>query len=459
MIEKDLSKYSGLFRNYTELRMQENTQVAVSMVQGNLIGNSRSTTSGISARVFNEGTWGFSSSPDWKDTDVKKVIEAAAENARFLSTRVKGLAGVLPGRPAKMTHVFSTRKPRYSQKQLIEFVQNLDNYILTKYPELQSRVVQISTLDMEKRLLTSDGTESLSLIPRSFVMVSLTTMADGQPVDLYKPFGGLGNIEDNLNKPEDLYSEIDKLHENLMQKAEGVYPDAGVCDCVMDADLAGILAHEAIGHTTEADFVMNGSIAAEYMDKKVASPLITLIDYAHHNNGELCPQPVYIDDEGVEAEDTVIIKDGILKSYMHNRESAAHFGVEPTGNARAYSFSDEPLIRMRNTAMVPGISKLEEMIFSIDKGYYLVQPSNGQADSTSEFMFGIRMGYEIINGKIGKAIKDTTIAGVAFDVLETVSMVSDEMKWASSGMCGKKQPMPVGMGGPAIKCKVNIGGR
>ena len=44
-------------------------------------------------------------------------------------------------------------------------------------------------------------------------------------------------------------------------------------------------------------------------------------------------------------------------------------------------------------------------------------------------------------------------------MLKTVDMLSDEMIWASSGMCGKKQPMPVGMGGPAVKCRVNIGGR
>jgi len=133
--------------------------------------------------------------------------------------------------------------------------------------------------------------------------------------------------------------------------------------------------------------------------------------------------------------------------------------MKATGNARAYRFSDEPLIRMRNTAILPGKSKLEDMISSIDNGYYLVKPSNGQADSTSEFMFGIVKGYKIENGKITDAIKDTTISGVAFDVLQSISMVSSDMSWSAAGMCGKKQPIPVGMGGPAVKCKINIGGK
>ncbi len=88
-----------------------------------------------------------------------------------------------------------------------------------------------------------------------------------------------------------------------------------------------------------------------------------------------------------------------------------------------------------------------------------MKSSNGEADSTSEFMFGVVMGYEIKNGKLGKAIKDTTISGIAFDMLKTVTMISDDMAWSCSGMCGKKQMIPVGMGGPAIKCQVNIGGK
>jgi TldD protein len=166
-----------------------------------------------------------------------------------------------------------------------------------------------------------------------------------------------------------------------------------------------------------------------------------------------------VDDEGTAAEDVMLIEKGILTGYMHNKHSARHFNAKPTGNARAFTYRDEPLIRMRNTAILPGTSKLEDMIASIEDGYYLIQPSNGQADTTSEFMFGIVLGYEIKNGKLGRAIKDTTISGVAFDVLQNVTMVSDDMTWSCAGMCGKKQLIPVGMGGPAVKTKINIGGR
>jgi TldD protein len=244
-----------------------------------------------------------------------------------------------------------------------------------------------------------------------------------------------------------------------MQKREGVYSRAGLRKCVLGPELAGMLAHEAIGHTVEADIVQGGSIAGNYMDKEVASELVSMVDFAHTAFGKPCPLPVYVDDEGTIAEDAVLIENGILKSYMHSKESARHFGVKPLGNARGFLFSDEPLIRMRNTAVLPGKSKLDDMIAGVDEGYYLVKTGNGQADTTSEFMFSVDMGYEIKNGKIGKALRETTISGVAFEMLKTVDMISDDIVWECAGFCGKKQPMTVGMGGPAIRCDLNIGGR
>ena len=353
----------------------------------------------------------------------------------------------------------TTQVSRNTQKQWIDFLKDIDNYIQNKYSHLTSRTIVLAGLDMEKSLLTSSGSTSYSMTPRGIMYVSLNMEKNGEPIELMDVFGGLGQLEDHFLDPTQFYSDIDNLADHLSRKADGVYADAGMKDVILDADLAGILAHEAIGHTTEADLVMGGSVAGEYMGRQVSSELVTLIDYANSVDGKTCPVSVYIDDEGTPSEDTVIIKDGELKSFMHNKDSARHFETKPTGNARAYAFSDEPLIRMRNTAIEPGTNTLEEMIAAIDNGYYLMKSSNGQADSTSEFMFGVPLGYEIKGGKLGNAIKDTTISGVAFEVLKTIDMISSDMTWSAGGMCGKKQWIPVGMGGPANKCQVNIGGR
>lgn len=462
-----IGRFSSGFSEYTELRVQENRSLRISLLNGDVVGNSRSAQAGISARVFKDGVWGFASSPltgvaRMDDDQIRASVGRAAGNARFLGARESASAltlGPLPSRPGKTSIDFGTQKPRKSQKELIEFTRALDAYCAKFYPGLSSRSISLSCLDMEKTLLTSDGAEAWSLIPRTILMISLTVDADGQPVDLYEVYGGRGHVEDVFDDPSDLFSNIDVLADNLARKSSGVYAKPGTHDVVLDSDLAGILAHEAIGHTVEADGVLGGSVAADAMNREVASPLVTLVDFASSAFGETCPVPVYTDDEGVEARDAVLIDRGFLRGYMHNKESAAHFGVEPTGNARAYGFYDEPLIRMRNTAILPGSSKLKDMISGIDDGYYFLRSSNGQADSTSEFMFGVIMGFEIKGGKLGDALRDTTISGVAFDMLKTVNAVSDEMSWSCGGMCGKKQSIPVGMGGPAVRCRVNVGGR
>ena len=456
----NLKKYKNAFKNYTELRVQENRSFRVGLLNGNLISNDQSIESGVSSRVFKDGSWGFSSNAEINDNSIDKVIYASNDNASFLNQRSINKCGILlPEDLFNYELDLTTKKNKNSNSFWIDFIKNLDNYIETKYKMITSRRIFISNLDMEKNLLTSIGSESYSMTPRSLLYIILTIEKNNEPIELMEVFGGLGQLEDNFDNVEIFYPRIDKLIEKLIQKSTGVHAKAGFHDVVLDADLAGILAHEAIGHTTEADLVMGGSVAKDYLGKMVANELVSLTDYAHSINDELCPVPVFVDDEGTKAQDVKIIENGILKKYMHNKDSANEFKMNLTGNARAYKYSDEPLIRMRNTAISKGKDKLNDMISSIDDGYYLTQSSNGQADSTSEFMFGVVMGYEIKNGKIGQAIKDTTISGIAFDVLKTVSMISDEMVWSSGGMCGKKQLIPVGMGGPAIKCKLNIGGR
>ncbi len=422
--------------------------------------NSSSSIGGLCARVVKNGAYGFASGPEYTKEAIGDIVRAATENAEFLDSREKlGKARFAPVPPVRRGDGLD-REDDVTQKHYIEFANDLDSYISSKYPSLASRYVIINCLDMEKLLYTSDGVVSHSFTPRSSVYIGMTAEGcDSMPIELFVPFGDYGIFDDVFKSPKDLYKGIDLIYTQLRQKCEGVYAEPGYKTVILHPDLAGILAHEAVGHTVEADFVMSGSVGGPCFGKQVASEIVTLIDYANEVNGKRCPVPVYIDDEGTPARDAVLIKDGILTGYMHNKESAAHFGHQPTGNARAYSFSDEPLIRMRNTCIVPGKNKLEEMIASIDDGYFFVKTGNGQADSTGEFMFGVNFGYEIKKGKLGRALRDTTISGVAFDVLKTVDMLSDDLSWSCTGMCGKKQMIPVGMGGPAIKCKINVGGR
>jgi TldD protein len=235
---------------------------------------------------------------------------------------------------------------------------------------------------------------------------------------------------------------------------------------ILDPGMVGLISHEAIGHMVEADFVLSGSIVKDMIGHKVASELVNLVDSGcsngnsqSNNNTRNGAGTIQVDDEGVVADKTVIVKNGILMSFLHNRETASMFGTQSTGNARAFEYNDEPLIRMRNTFVEPGSDKLDEMISETKHGYLIKGARNGQADANGEFMFGFQEIYLIENGEIKDLMQGASVSGNAFEVLKSVDMVGKDFGFdIGTGYCGKFQPAKVDGGGPHIRCTAIVGG-
>jgi TldD protein len=237
-------------------------------------------------------------------------------------------------------------------------------------------------------------------------------------------------------------------------------PAAGEYPVVLAPGLSGILLHEAIGHGMEADFNRKGkSVYANRIGKPIAPDFVTIIDDGTNPNER---GSLNIDDEGNESQRTVLVENGILKSYMHDRISAAHYGVKPTGNGRRESFRYPPVPRMRNTYMVNGNHSPEEIIASVKKGIYAETFTNGQVRiGSGDFSFYLKNGYVIENGKLGRPVKDANLIGFGPEVLENVEMAGNDMELnVGAGMCGKDgQRVPVGMGLPTVKCNgISVGG-
>jgi TldD protein len=228
---------------------------------------------------------------------------------------------------------------------------------------------------------------------------------------------------------------------------------------ILDPAMVGLLSHEAIGHTVEADFVLSGSVVKNKIGSKVGSDLVTLVDSGKSDIERNAGGTIIVDEEGVVAGRTVIIEKGELKSFLHNRESAMIFGTDSTGNARAFNYNDDPLIRMRNTYIEPGEDKIDEMIKETKYGYIVKGARNGQADANGEFMFGAEEVYLIENGEEKELLRGASISGNAFEVLQSVDMVGNEFHYdIGTGYCGKYQPAKVDGGGPYIRCTAIIGG-
>jgi len=235
---------------------------------------------------------------------------------------------------------------------------------------------------------------------------------------------------------------------------------AGELEVVLGPADSGILLHEAVGHGLEADF--NRKKTSNYSDQighQVASPLCTVVDDGtiDHSRGS-----INVDDEGNPGRSNVLIENGTLVGYMHDRISAKHFGVEPTGNGRRQSFRHMPMPRMTNTSLLPGEHSPEEIVRSVKHGVFAKRFSGGQVNiSNGDFVFSLTEGYLIEDGKITAPLKGVNLIGNGPDALNKVTMVGNDYE-LSDGMwtCGKDgQSVPVGVGTPTVKIsKITVGG-
>lgn len=260
--------------------------------------------------------------------------------------------------------------------------------------------------------------------------------------------------------PENIELIADEAYNKTMVLFKSVKPDAGEMPVILAAGSSGILLHEAIGHGMEADFNRKEeSIFADKIDKKVAENFVSIIDDGTNPGMR---GSINVDDEGNESKKTYLVRDGILRSYMHDKISAKHYGVEATGSGRRQSFRYPPLPRMRNTYMQSGPHTKEEIIASVKKGLYADTFTNGQVYiGPGDFSFYVKTGYLIEDGKITKPVKDINIIGNGPDVLSKITMVGDDLEFAKGGWtCGKGgQSVPVSMGQPTVKVSsITVGG-
>jgi len=446
-------------RHELETREHELRKTRMLMVDGNLTLNLRTVERGVSARAYVDGYWGFGSQPLTGGTgDRGRVQRLALSNARSMARFGARAPLPLPAVHHVGRQQHQGRAP-LTPIECNERLAELQAWCKRRFPGLRSTRFLVGDEHHAKALTTSAGGDSFARIDRAACMFTLVGEdATGAPIEVDEWISGRGTLADVDWSLDALAAKLERAHEHLQAKRHAVIARGGMQTVVLAAPLAGMLAHEAMGHPCEADAVIGGAVTASLVGQPVASEWVSMTDFAHTYGGESTLIPVEVDDEGTPGRDVVMIDRGILTSFMHSRETAARMEQAPTGNARAYNPHDEPLVRMRNTAILPGTSTMDEMIAGVDDGYLLLKTGNGQADSTTEFTFGITLAYEIRNGKLGRAVRNTTLSGSAIKVLKTVDAVGDTMHWECGGYCGKKQPMVVSMGGPALRARAHLGG-
>ena len=215
----------------------------------------------------------------------------------------------------------------------------------------------------------------------------------------------------------------EKVAKRAVEQLSAKSPKGGTFPVVLGPNVVGVFVHEAFGHLAEADLALSGGVLAGNIGKKIGSKLVTFYD-----DGTIDGSfgSFKYDDEGVQTQKTLLLKDGVVAGLIHNRETAQKFNAESTGNARAEDFRVEPIIRMRCTYMAPRDRSFEELIEDVKQGYYFKSFRGGQANLDGTFQVGIQEGYEINNGEIGAPVRDASISGNTLETLHHVDAVGKD---------------------------------
>ena len=443
--------------SYVEARYQARVTTEVTFVNGELERIRVAENRGCGIRVLVDGCWGFSSTNNLSllKESLSDAISAARVLAQAKKNKVKGLA-----KSKMVTGTFQTSSN--GNLSDIDIEQKVQVAKEGEKAARSNRAVKAAscgyreTLD-HKAIVNSDGADVEILDSKPEFSVVAIAKRGSHSATAHEGIGVTGGWNDLFKKSHLEYALTASERAAKLLDAKQVRGSKSTI--ILDPAMVGLLSHEAIGHTVEADFVLSGSVVKNKMGEQVANELVTLVDSGKSEIANNAGGTIIVDDEGVDAGRTAIIEKGILKSFLHNRESAMIFGIEPTGNARAFQYDDEPLIRMRNTFIEPGKDKLEDMIKDTKHGYVVKGAKNGQADANGEFMFGAEEVYSIENGEVKELMRGASISGNAFEVLRSVDFVGDEFHYdIGTGYCGKYQPAKVDGGGPYIRCIAVIGG-
>ena len=293
----------------------------------------------------------------------------------------------------------------------------------------------------------SNGSKAYYEVPRIGIIIH--AFAKDKTLQFYsKRLLKVAGFEVFDDEPFELAEEVKNVLNKLVNAKT---PPSGEMNVIMDSSLAGVFIHEAFGHAVEADHVLkNSSVVADKLNAKVADESVNVYDDPNIQEFGFYP----FDDEGVKAEKKAIIENGILKSFLHSKETAAKLNGK-AGNARAQGV-DEPLVRMSNTYIDEGEYEFDELLE--DAEIYLVGSRGGETNpATGYFHFNAQYGYIVENGEISEMVRDVSLSGNTLKILHSIK-VGKGIKF-DPGFCGKAgQLVPVADGSPPSLVKAFVGG-
>ena len=410
---------------------------------------------GIRVLAGEKTGYAYSESTDWPS------LLSAARAAAGIAASGKASALRIPAAPASPHKDFTPELTPWSDARAADFVPMLES-LDARIRALDASAVKVVALLSWSvgNIMMYNSLGELTFDHRPICSISIQTV--------FRRNGQTRNTSASRSLRAGREMMTPQLIEELARKAvEGVdalfeagRPKGGRMSVVMAAGASGILLHEAMGHAFEADFNRKGqSIFSDRMGQQICGKGINIVD-----DGTLPGMrgSCNYDDEGVPGQKTYMVRDGVLTSYLHDRISAAWYGVPPTGNGRRESFRYNPIPRMRSTYMESGPDgTLQDLVGSVRKGIFVDQFANGEVKiGEGDFTFYVKSGFLIENGRLTMPVKDINVIGNGPEALGDITMVGNDLKIDdSTWTCGKEQNAFVSCGIPTVLVKnLTVGG-
>ncbi len=440
---------------YAEARAQRLNKTMLTIKENRVEAAKQGIEDGVALRVLVNGAWGFASVGSLETEVLTNAVSDACRMAKAASARLKTPIKLAE---AKVVEDQVQVKPRKNPSEIsmedkIGTALAVNKAILSFDKRVKSCTLDYLDLTGTSYFVNSEGTCITQDKLYVWSRVTASAMSKGVFTFSREEIGSTAGYEVfDTETPERIGEKVAK---RAVEQLRAKSPKGGVFPVVLGSNVVGVFVHEAFGHLAEADLALSGGVLASNLGKKIASDVVTFYDDGTASGAF---GSFKYDDEGVPAQKTLLIKDGVVAGLMHNRETATKFNAAPTGNARAEDFRVEPIIRMRNTFMAPRDHSLEELVEGVRMGYYFKSFRGGQANIDGTFQVGIQEAYEIINGEIGEPVRNASISGNTLETLFKVDAAGrDFTLWP--GRCGKGQTAFICDGGPHIRVKeVTVGG-
>ncbi len=333
------------------------------------------------------------------------------------------------------------------------------NALVLAIPGIATTHATYTEWTSERAFAATNGTAVTYEIVIANVAVRAVARQHGVVQETAIAFGG----SSDFSRMEDRDRELAERARTAVALLEAPQIEAGRFPVILDPDEASLFVHEAFGHLSEGDGIQDNPSFRERLKlgTEIAVPMFSVTDDATLPD---LPGSYEVDDEGVLAQRTELIRNGVLAGRLHSRETAADFGEPTSGNMRAVDAFHTPIVRMSNVFVEPGTDNLADMFAAAGDGYYLIGAKGGQT-SGDQFTFGAQYGWRIKNGKQDHLVRDVNMSGELFSTLQRIAMVGDDLKFSERGGCGKGGVGPMqlnaksGKGAPHVLIsEVTVGG-